>query len=294
MKRSRRCPCGSRRLYSNCCMRFLETGPCVGMNPEDTFLKGWTEKYGRANAHTFARRTRTYVFRISCLLQSFLDRYMQSPIVQTSGGLKAVDEPMHCIEHATLLSIFGSLVLLQEGLFMQSGTLLRSVLENCFVLIDACENDGQMELLAQDKYSVRKVVNRTKQYLPDCMREWYGYFSRNFTHFGPLHQAPFIPTKCWGDNWVLVTGLQNVVRGCVAFGIVLERLHYDRSLPPIFWKHTSNSALIFDEDAPVWSWVDELRREIVASHPPGERKADFSYSEKAYRLKCERPLQDET
>jgi len=177
---------------------------------------------------------------------------------------------------------------------MQSGTLLRSVLENCFVLIDACENDGQMELLAQDKYSVRKVVNRTKQYLPDCMREWYGYFSRNFTHFGPLHQAPFIPTKCWGDNWVLVTGLQNVVRGCVAFGIVLERLHYDRSLPPIFWKHTSNSALIFDEDAPVWSWVDELRREIVASHPPGERKADFSYSEKAYRLKCERPLQDET
>jgi hypothetical protein len=220
---------------------------------------------------------------------------MSPPTVEIDGGWKAIDEPIRWIEHGTLLSIFGSLALLQEGLFIQSGILLRSVLENCFVLVDVCENGDQMELLMRGKYSTSKVVNRTKQFLPDCLREWYGYFSRNFAHFGPLHPAPFIPTKCWKDNWPIVVGFQNIVRACVAFGIALERLHHDGSSPPIFWKHTSDaSVLLFDDDAAVWTLIDELGREIAASYPIGEKDAEFLYSERSYQLKCQKPPQGET
>ncbi len=65
---------------------------------------------------------------------------MASPTVQTTEGWKAANDPLAWIEHNALLSLFGALVLLQEGLFIQSGVLLRSVLENCFVLIDVSLN----------------------------------------------------------------------------------------------------------------------------------------------------------
>jgi hypothetical protein len=85
---------------------------------------------------------------------------------------------------------------------------------------------------------------------------------------------------------VLVKGIQNIVRGCVAFGIVLERLHFDESKQPVFWKVDSkNEHLVFEEEGAVWEWIEELGKEIVARYPPDERKKGFMYGERPYKLK---------
>jgi hypothetical protein len=203
-----------------------------------------------------------------------------------NSGSDHKDEPICWIEHNTLLCLFGALSCLDQGLFVQSGILLRSVLENCFVLVDLYENRGQIERLLQDKYSVNGLLGRTKSLVPGCLVEWYGYFSRNFAHFGPLHPAPYMPRRCWSDNHVLVLGIQDIVRGCVAFGIVLERLHFDQSIQPLFWKlDPENGDFTFDDQKPVWEWIEKLGKEIVALYPPNERKEGFTYSEKAYKLK---------
>jgi len=232
------------------------------------------------------RKARTYIFRISWLLENLLERYFDFPVVQKNGRLESRDEPICWIEHNTLLSLFGALSCIEQGLFVQSGILLRSVLENCFVLVDLSENKGQLERFLQDKYSLNGLLGRTKSSLPDCFIEWYGYFSRNFAHFGPIHPAPYLPRLCWPENWVLVTGIQNVVRGCVGFGIVLERLHFNKSIEPVFWKlDPENGNLTFDEQKPVWEWIEELGKEIVARYQPNERKEGFIYPGKTYKLK---------
>lgn len=259
-------------------------GPTVDSN--ETMLLGWLEKYGPPTAKEFMRKARTYIFRISWLLENLLERYFDFPVVQKNERLESRDEPICWIEHNTLLCLFGALSCLEQGLFVQSGILLRSVLENCFVLVDLSENKGQIERLLKDKYSVNGLLGRTKSLVPDCLVEWYGYFSRNFAHFGPIHPAPYLPRLCWPENWVLVTGIQNVVRGCAGFGIVLERLHFDQSIEPVFWKlNPENGDLTFDEQKPVWEWIEELGKEIVARYPPNERKEGFIYPGKTYKLK---------
>ncbi len=286
MGRSLRCPCGSRKLYSNCCEKYFGTILELGANPKETIFLEWLNRYAPPMAQEFMRKGKTYIFRISWLLDNLLERYFNFPVVQKNGRLETIDEPICCIEHNTLLCLLGALSCLQQGLFIQSGILLRSVLENCFVLVDLSENKGQIERLLQDKYSVSDLLRRTKSLLPDCLVRWYGYFSTNFAHFGPIHPAPYMPRRCWPDNWVLVTGIQNIVRGSVALGVVLERLHFDRSRQPVFWKVNSESEdLIFDEQSPVWDWVDELGKELVAQYSPNERKEGFTYGERTYKPK---------
>lgn len=256
------------------------------VDPTKTALLDWFGRCAPPTAREFMRKARTYVFRISWLLENFLQRYSDFPVVQKNGRLESRDEPICWIEHNTLLCLFGALSCLGQGLFVQSGILLRSVLENCFVLVDLSQNKVQMERFLQDKYSVTGLLGRTKSSLPECLVGWYGYFSTNFAHFGPMHPAPYLPRLCWPDNWVLVTGIQNMVRGCVAFGIVLERLHFDESRQPVFWKVDSkNKHLVFEEEGAVWEWIEELGKEIVARYPPDERKKGFMYGERPYKLK---------
>lgn len=287
MMGSPRCPCGSRRLYSNCCEKYLGPIQALGSDPRTTALLDWLERCARPTAREFMRKSRTYIFRISWLLDNFVGRYTGSPLVGNEcGRWDSRDEPICWIEHNTLLSLFGALSCIEQGLFVQSGILLRSVLENCFVLVDLSENKIQVERFLQDKYSVSGLLGRTKSLLPRCLSEWYGYFSRNFAHFGPIHHAPYVPRLCWPDNWVLVTGIQNIMRGCVGFGIVLERLHFDESRQLLFWSIDSNSKrLAFDEEGAIWEWIEDLGKEIMAKYPPEERKKGFTHAGKSYKLK---------
>ena len=286
MTHSRKCPCGSRKLYSNCCEKYFGTILALGANPEETIFLEWLNRYAPPMAKEFMRKGKTYIFRISWLLDNLLERYFDFPVVKKNSSLEAMDDPICWIEHNTLLCLLGALSCIEQGLFVQSGILLRSVLESCFVLVDLSEHKGQIERLLQDKYSVNGLLGRTKSLLPDCMVKWYGYFSANYAHFGPIHPAPYMPRKCWPDNWVFVTGIQDIMRGCVAFGIVLERLHFCRSREPIFWKLDSKTGdLTFNEDGSVWEWIEELGRDVIDRYTPNERKEGFTYTDKTYKLK---------
>ncbi len=122
--------------------------------------------------------------------------------------------------------------------------------------------------------------------VPRSMIEWYGYFSANFAHFEPVHQAPYMPTSCWADNWVLVAGIQNLVRGITAFGIALERIHFEQTKDHMFWENQADrDKLRFKEDGLVWRWIEDLGKELVAEFPPDERKPGIIYSAKTYKLK---------
>lgn len=286
MSGSTRCFCGSRKLYSNCCERFVGAFLPPGTDPRETTLLEWVDRFAPHVSKEFMKRAKSYIFRISWLLDSLLLKHMQSPVIERNGGLRSVEEPIPWIEHNTLQSLLAALTCFKDGQFVQSGILLRSVMENCFVLVDISENKGQLDRLLQDRYSVNGVVGRTKSLVPPCLIDWYGYFSRNFAHFGPIHPAPVMPWLCWPDNWVFVTGLQNIVRGCVAFGIVLERLGFEQSSEPRFWAHDPKmNDLIFHEEGPIWKWIDDLGKEILSKYPPNERKDKFIYSGKQYKLK---------
>ncbi|HLB73398.1 MAG TPA: hypothetical protein VJJ98_05230 [Sedimentisphaerales bacterium] len=252
----------------------------------ETTLSDWITKFGPSTSKEFMKRARSYVFRISWLLDHLLLRHLQPPVVRMNGGLRSVDEPMPWIQHNTLLSLIGALTCFKNGLFVQSGVLLRSVMENCFVLVDISQNKGQFDRLLQDRYSVSGVVARTKSLVPPSLVGWYGYFSRNFAHFGPAHPAPIMPWKCWPDNWIFVTGLQNLLRGCVAFGLVLERIDFEHSPAPVFWKRDPKTKLlVFNEEAPVWKWIEDLGKEVMEQYPPKERKNGIIYSDREYKLK---------
>ena len=85
---------------------------------------------------------------------------------------------------------------------------------------------------------------------------------------------------------MLVTGIQNILRGCVAFGMVLERLHFHDPKQLLFWKFDFNSMqLVFEEEGTTWDWIGELGKEIVARYPPNEKKEGFIYQGKKYKLK---------
>lgn len=282
----RACPCGSEKLFSRCCEKYLTLveGPTV--DPNETMLLGWMEKYGPPTAEEFMKKARTYVFRISWYLDGVLDKYASLGFTGLCEDQKAADDMAFFIKHNTLLSICGALSCLGQGLFIQSGILLRSVFENCMVLVDLFENEGQIEKILKDRYSVSGVVGRVKHLVPSCMVKWYGYFSTNFTHFGPIHSAPYMPRLCWPDNWVLVTGIQNIVRGSVGFGIVLERCYFSGSTRCVFWRDTDeHGKLIFVEEGPVWDWVDDLGKEIIDQYPPNEEKEGFTRGEKTYKLR---------
>ena len=286
MANSQRCPCGSRKLYSNCCEKYFGKIKLLGANPKDTIFLEWLKQYTPPLSQEFMRKGRTYIFRISWLLDNVLERYFDFPMVQKNGGLEAREDPICWIEHGTLLSLLGALSCLVQGLFVQSGILLRSVMENCMVLVDLSENEVQMEKMLKGTYSANKVVGRVKKLLPDSIISWYGYFSTNYAHFGPIHPAPYLPRKCWPDNWVFVTGIQNILRGCVTLGIVLERLHFVESKEPIFWELDPKIGdLTFNEEGFIWEWIEELGKEVVAKYPPNERKEGFTYSGGKYKLK---------
>ena len=286
MKNMKNCPCGSRRKISNCCEKFLNLTEECEMNYKTTLLLGWIKKYAPPIRSEFMQKMKSYIFRLSYCLDVLVERYLYFGLDINSKNDRSVDDTIYNIKHNTLLSIFAGLTCLEQGLFMQSGILFRSIIENCMVIIDVCEHENQMDKLLKDKYSVNGLVGRVKRLIPDCMVNWYGYFSTNFTHFGPLHSAPIIPRMCWPDNWLLVTGIQNVTRACFALGITLEKIHFDIVSNHFFWERKcENKEIVFIEDGPIWEWLENFREDIVSQYPPGEKRDGFTYSDKTYKLK---------
>ncbi|MBN2589627.1 MAG: hypothetical protein JXA96_07185 [Sedimentisphaerales bacterium] len=282
----KKCPCKSGKLFSNCCEQYLILNTEDDMDYANTLLVEWIKKYAPPIKSEFSKKMKSYVFRISYFLEVLIARYLYFDYEANSKSDKSINETILSIKHNTLLTIFGGFSCFEQGLFMQSGILFRSVIENCMVIIDLCEHGTQRDKFLKDKYSVNGLVGRVKYLIPDFMIDWYGYFSRNFTHFGPLHSVSIIPAKCWPDNWLLVTGIQNIVRSCCAFGLTIERIHFDVIRNHFFWERKEgDTSMKLIEDGPVWDWLEDIRKDILNQYPPNERKEGIIYSDKSIKLK---------
>ena len=287
------CPCGSERDYQNCCEPFVlpVSFPSSDLHAtqqrpmSETDLLDWLDKYSFATSASFNEKARPYVFRISKYLDGILDTYADKEFIGDSGCPQSTSEILAALKHNILLTMFASLRCLSEGLFLQSGVLMRSAIEDCFVFLDLCLNEDQIERFLQDKYKASAALTRIKPYIPSILTKWYGYFSANFTHAGPLHQAHILPWACYPDNWILVTGLQNLVRCVVTYHIVLERAYLSSISDPWFWK-VRGQTVSFDEDSKVFEWAESLGKDVTEHFPPHAKHPGFTYSDKPYKLKA--------
>jgi len=262
----------------------------LGLNPNwlewQTIFFEWLEIYSKPIARSFMEKASTYIFRISWYLDGIIDQFFPLRFERACSDKEALDKAVFSIKNNILHSLLASLSCLSQGLFLQSGVLLRSLTEDCLVLVDLFENGEKVEIFLQGKYSTNGLVSRVKKVIPSNIIGWYGYFSANFTHFGPLHPAPYLPTACYADNYVLVAGLQNTVRAIVTLHLVLERLYFDKTAQPLLWKRIEGEAgLVFNEDSPVFTWAEEIGKEIVTRYPPDERKEGFFYDSQSYQTK---------
>ncbi|MFC2016296.1 SEC-C metal-binding domain-containing protein [Chloroflexota bacterium] len=283
----RKCPCGSGKNFSDCCEKYLRVPGHYewGTKPE-TVLFDWLDVYSQPIVTSFMEKARPYVFRISSYLDSIIDQYFTLEFDTHISDKEAVNKAIFSIQNNILHSLLASFSCSCQGLFMQSGILLRSLTEDCLVLVDFSENKGQIEKFLRGNYSTSRLLSRVKAYVPQNIVNWYSYFSENFTHFGPLHPAPYLPIGCYADNAVLVIVLQNMVRAVVTFHTVLERIHFNQIRSPVLWnRKDTESVLIFCENSPVLDWADELGKEIISDYPPDERKEGFFYDPQGYRTK---------
>lgn len=281
------CPCGSGRLFSECCEPFFSILGLKFDRPESrTILLEWLRAYSVPIGASFMRKAGIYVFRISWYLDEIINWFFPLGFERACSNQEAIDKAIYSIKNNILHSLLASLSCLSQGLFIQSGILLRSLTEDCLVLVDLFENKEQVKKFLQGKYSTNGLVSRVKKVIPSNVIDWYGYFSANFTHFGPLHPAPYLPTACYADNYVLAVGLQNIVRAIVTVHLVLERLYFDKAVQPLLWKRIEGQVdIVFNEESPVFTWAEEIGQEVLARYPPDERKEGFFYDSQGYRTK---------
>lgn len=286
IKNTKFCICGSKKDFDHCCQPYITL---LNLNTEilSPLLIDWRLKYGSATSEGFHNKTTAFSYRISLYLDSIIEKYM--PLGYPGDHDNKYKELVFSIKHNILLTLFSAYSCLCEGLFIQSGILLRSVIEDSFVLIDIFQNSSQLEKLTNGRYSPHNIVARIKKFVPNELIDYYGHFSSNFSHFGPIHPAPYMPRACYEDNWVIVVGLENIIRAILTYHISLERIYYKNIADHYFWNiEDKNELLVFDEQNKIFEWVNLLVKELNSSFPPGERKDGFEYSEKSYRLKKSR------
>lgn len=278
-----KCPCGSGNKFSECCEPyFLILGLRKAQPTSDTTLREWLDVFSEPIIESFRSKTKSFIYRMSWYLDAVMDQYFPIEIDQISPDEERISR---AIKLQILHTILAALSCLSQGLFIQSGILVRSVIENCLVLIDLVENN-QFDKVISGKYSTNGLVTRVKNFIPPSLINWYGYFSANFTHFGPLHPAPYLPTGCYSDNWVIVVGLQNMVRAIVASHIVYERVYFNKVSLHLFWtKSDVDSNLKFDEDSSVFIWTAKFGEDLISLYPPNERKQGFFYDPQDYQTK---------
>lgn len=255
------------------------------VDKKNTVLLEWLDRYSPPIMRAFRDKADKYLIRIACYLENIVDLYLPLKFDPHNWYIIPIDDYLEPIKLNILHSLFASVSCLSQGLFLQSGIIIRSITEDCLVLIDLLENDGQFEKLDGGTYSTTGLIKRVKTKIPKDIIQWYGYFSGNFAHFGPLHSAPYLPNACYSDNWVLVTGFQNFVRAVITLHITLEKIYHEQVGHHMFWDEDNEGELTFKENSQGFVWANELGAEIVKEFPPGERKTGFTYDSKSFKTK---------
>lgn len=256
------CPCNSGENIENCCGKNLsDIGLNITADEKDTLLLEWVSKYGPTMANTFSDKTQKYVYRLSRYLDEIMDVYLGRPFPSPLEITGDTHETYMFLKHNNALHIVAAYRLLSEGLFIQSGALLRTAIESSMVLLDVFINPAALDRIENNTYKAQSVLKRVKIYIPKNIVDWYGYFSANFSHVGAIHSSQYIPRACYPDNWVILTGLQNILRSIVTYHELLERIYFFDIKKPWFWKIT-NGDIVFNDNSKIFIWADKLGKEI--------------------------------
>jgi hypothetical protein len=283
MSDSKKCPCKSGKNFENCCQKYLAE---LKLDPDklEPIMANWKQKYGLAISGNFQKKVNSSIYRISLYLDDILSKYLHLGYKKNNMDNEDTDEAIRFIKHNILLSFFAAYSCLTEGLFIQSGGLLRSAIEDSMILLDVFNDEKQLSKVLDNKYSAKNLLTRIKNSIPKELVDYYGYFSANFTHFGPLHIAPYLPRPCLGDNYIIVVGMENIIRAILTFHIILERIYYDENVFSYFWDKI-NETLVFKEDNKIYPWINKIIKENQKLFPVDERKNGFYYSPKDYKPK---------
>ncbi|MBI5374206.1 MAG: SEC-C domain-containing protein [Candidatus Schekmanbacteria bacterium] len=278
------CLCGSGKPYETCCKIYfnllnLKHGPIK----DETIFFEWINKYSNPIVEAFIDKTHVYIYRISLYLDLVFNRYFNLGFEESP--LKDMNNPVTAIKLHILHTLLGSFSCLSQGLYFQSGILLRSVMEDCFVLIDIFERKNQYQCFIQNKYSTNGLISRVKNVMPDFIIRWYGHFSANFAHVGPLHPISYLPRACYPDNYIIFSGLHHLVVVIVGIHLTFERVHFDQIDEPFLWETTEENKLSLNENSKIFDLTNTLLDELCSEFSPDERKTGFIYSEKCYRPK---------
>jgi len=80
-------------------------------------------------------------------------------------------------------------------------------------------------------------------------------------------------------------GLNNVIKVILGFHICLERIHFKQLSTHHFWSYEPViGKFIFDDDAPLYTWVTWLGDQLKANAPL-EPQEGMLYDSKSYRYK---------
>jgi hypothetical protein len=251
---------------------------------QDTVLISWLDRYSGPIQDSFRKKAGRFVFRISIYTDYIFDCLCPLGFRSFPNNQKIIDDAIRAIKQNIILSLIAALSCIAQGLFLQSGSLIRNCIEDALVLLDIFENDEQLQKFLLENYSANNVLKRVKHYIPEEFKLWYGHFSANFAHFGPLHSSPYMPRACYADNYVLGAGLENILLGAYLYHVILERVHFNQLPSSLFWE-SKNGKLVFIKDNNVARYVHKLLDEIYNEFPPSEKKKGYNYSEKVYRLK---------
>lgn len=253
-------------------------------NPEGTYLLNWMEQFSTPICDAFNRKARPFGYRISRYLDEVIDVYGGLEYPSRDCVSDNTTEIFQYQKHNIALTIAGAYRLLAEGLFVQSGILLRTAIESSLVMLETATNPDCIDLIDRNKYQSQSVLKRVKDIVPPDVVRWYGYFSANFTHVAALHQSGYMPRACYPDNWVIVTGLQNIVRATVTYHALLERAYIDWVVDPHFWEVTLTSTQ-FREDNKVFRWVNSLGLDVAKALPTNHTPPGIERSPRKTTLK---------
>lgn len=275
------CPCGSLSSYDECCKPYFELLKISTIHTsEDSLLVNWLSSHAQVSPLKYLNKVNKFLYRISSYLDNIFDLYYHLKFTKNQNDK---DDSIYALKINILNSILASLTCLSQGLLLQSGILLRSVIEDSLILIDISENKDQLLRFTENKYKTNNLLSRIKRNIPECIVNWYGYFSSKFTHSGPLRNIDILPMACHPDDRAVIAGLQNLTRACVCLNICLEKIYFNLVKDHYFWYRNKRGTLVFNEDSPVFEWAYELGQELNKEFP-GQIKEGFIRSEKSLKL----------
>ena len=269
------CACGSHRMLKDCCLKYMVflnlPYPIPDSLPEQgTILNSWMCSYGPLTQGAFIQKAGRYLYRLSRYLDKISDLYIDHPFPGEASDMPRACFAFESVKQNVLLSLMGGARCLAEGLFVQSGILFRAAVEDSIAIFDLVLSPGQMDNLLADKYDGRKALARAKKHVPHNVKIWYGDFSSNFTHMGPLHRGNLSPTPCFPNNFTIVIGIQSLARAIVSFHVALERVYLDVTPQPLLWMLVpGQSTPVFRSDSRVFQWTDMMWQDMKAEYPPG-------------------------